>query len=322
VIRPFSFRDVGMLRQLESQGAAFDLRRWLLGAPSSTLSALAGYLTQYHMGTVTCVQDGRGRRGAGLRGFVQAWPRWNHAEWDLAYMSPALDYRDGAGDLWQELLSALILHGAEQNIDRIYARLTEDGESEEIFRHAGFTILTREEIFVLSRDRTPAILPKGLRRTSPDDRPGLEEFYRQVAPRLQSKIEWATPSSVVLQYPWPHSWIRDDYMWSDKGKILAHFRLLVGSRGAWLEVVVRPEHRADILPCLKYMTALPRRSHATPLYCPVPDYGVGLGWLLRTLGFEPFARQVLLVAHTIACVPVTHRLVVPGLNTQVETSIH
>ena len=311
-----------MLRQLESQGSAFDLRRWLLGAPSSTLSAVAGYLTQYHMGTVTCVQDGHGTRNAGLRGFVQAWPRWSHAEWDLAFISPALDYRDGAVELWQELLSGLILHGAQQSIDRIYARSTEDSETEEIFRQAGFTILAREEIFVLSKERAPAALPKGLRRTTPDDRHLLSEFYHQVAPRLQSKIEWATPSSVVLQYPWPHSWIRDDYVWSDKGKILAHFRLLVGSKGIWLEVVARPEYRVDTLPYLKYMIALPRDSHSTPLYCPVPDYGVGLGWLLRTLGFEPFARQVLLVAHTVACVPVTHRLIVPGMNTRVETGFH
>jgi hypothetical protein len=47
---------------------------------------------------------------------------------------------------------------------------------------------------------------------------------------------------------------------------------------------------------------------------------VGLGWLLRTLGFEPYTRQVLLVAHTVTRVSARQRLIVPGLEHSIDVS--
>jgi hypothetical protein len=57
---------------------------------------------------------------------------------------------------------------------------------------------------------------------------------------------------------------------------------------------------------------------ATPVYSPVPDYSVGLGWLFRPLGFETFTRQVLMVAHTLARVPVRRPLFIHSLEGGVD----
>jgi hypothetical protein len=320
VIRLFGLRDILMLRQLEAQGVGFDLRQLLLYSPSPVRSALVGYLTHYQLGTITCVHEGKGKGdGGNLRGFAQAWPRTDQAEWDLAFLAPALDEHRNAPDLWYRLLTYMIILGAEQGALRIYARMSEDAEAEDLFRQAGFTVLSREEIFALPREVSPAPAPKGLRWVMPQDRWALEELYRQVVPQLVQQAEgfsphWGMTHRRVLASSAP----AHEYVWTEKGQIVAYLGLCNSPRGHWLEIVVRPEYRAETLPSIKYMLTLAKCSAKQPIYCPVPDYDVGLGWLLRTLGFESYTRQVLLVAHTVARVPVRRPLIVPTLERSVN----
>jgi hypothetical protein len=78
-------------------------------------------------------------------------------------------------------------------------------------------------------------------------------------------------------------------------------------------------YRADLLPYLKYMLMVAKSAERLPVYCPVADYSVGLGWLLRTCGFESYTRQVMLAAYTMARVPIRQRVPVhPGLQSSVD----
>ena len=91
----------------------------------------------------------------------------------------------------------------------------------------------------------------------------------------------------------------EQYVWADKGRLLACLCLTKTAQGSWLDVLTRPEQRGELLPHLHYVLTRAAPSAQAPVYCPVPDYAVGLSWLLRTLGFESYTRQVLLVAHTV-----------------------
>ncbi|MBC7238813.1 MAG: hypothetical protein H5T71_01775, partial [Chloroflexi bacterium] len=50
------------------------------------------------------------------------------------------------------------------------------------------------------------------------------------------------------------------------------------------------------------------------------DYGVGLAWVRRTLGFESYHRQVLMVAHTMARARVRRPLLAARME-DISTSI-
>lgn len=225
----------------------------------------------------------------------------------------------GAGAVWRELLTHLTVLGAQHGVLRIYVRSSEDAEAEDIFRQAGYKVVAREEVYVLTKRPAPAPLPRGLRRASSRDVPGLEDLSCHALPQAVQQVRG-------LMAPWQGGWRRapwssvlaTDYVWAEKDKILAHLALRSTARGHWLEVAMRPERRADTLPHIKHMLTLAQSSASTPIYCPVPDYGVGLGWLLRTLGFESYARQVLLVVHTAPRIRVRQKIRLMGLERSVD----
>jgi hypothetical protein len=319
VFRLFDPRDVLLLRRLKPQGVAFDLRRHLLQDTSPTRDAVLGYLTAHHLGAVTCVY--RAPEEDGLNGFVQVSEDASGAAWDLAYLAPSLDYNLNACSTWCRMLGHLILLAAEYGVERICARSGEDAEAEDLFRRAGFTAVSREEVFALDQEAKPAPLPRGLRRAVPQDQWALDELYRQVVPKVVQQAEgcvprWAVPQQRVVG----QRSATEQYVWADKGRMLAYLRLTKTARGSWLEALTRPEQRGDVLPQLRYLLTRAAPSAQSPVYCPVPDHTVGLGWLLRTLGFESYTRQVLLVAHTIARVSARRRLMVSGLEHSIDVS--
>ncbi len=314
MIRPFGLRDILTIRQLVSQGMAFDLRRTILRSPSPTFSSLIGYLVDGQVGVVTFVCDDEPNSGF-ARGFLQAQPRSRNTEWDLIFISPAPDYHAKAEAIWSQLLTHLTVRAAQAGIRRIYARAVEDADTENALRQAGYTVVSREEVFVSTKPMGPAVPPKGLRRLSPQDYPAIEVLYRRVVPQLVQQAEGCCPHWCASR---PYSKLfgqkADEYVWIEKGRVIAYLGLCSSARGYWLEVVVRSEYRADVGPYIKYVLSLANGTENTPIYCSVPDYGVGLGWVLRTLGFESFARQALLVVHTVAQVRVHGGVLVRGIE--------
>lgn len=320
MFRLFDPRDVLLLRRLKPQGVAFDLRRHLLQDTSPMRDALLGYLTAHHAGRITCVFQAPEEHD-GLSGFVQVSAGAKGSEWHLAYLAPNLDYDLNAGSTWCRILGHLILLGAEHGVERICVRSAEDAEAEDLFRRTGFTVVSREEVFALDHEPKPAPQPRELRRATPQDQWALNELYRQVVPTVIQQAVGCNP-----QWTAPHRRVigprdtTEQYVWADKGRLLACLCLTKTAQGSWLDVLTRPEQRGELLPHLHYVLTRAAPSAQAPVYCPVPDYAVGLSWLLRTLGFESYTRQVLLVAHTVTRVSARRRLIVPGLEHGVDVS--
>lgn len=317
MIRPFGLRDALTIKRLEPQWVAFDLERLLLDTPSPLAAAVAGYLTRSHLGAVTCIHDGADD-SADLRGFVQAWPNPKASRWDLAFLAPSLHQHPGACDIWYRLLTYLIIYAAEQRVRRVFARTAEDGAVEDALRQAGFRAVVREEVFRLDRLQAGVGMPKGLRPLDEQDSWALGQFYGQVLPRIAQDPDSGAPYRTTRNpSTLSTSTVVGEYVWAEQGHILAYFGLLRGARGSWLEVLVRPDRRGDVLHHLRYMLGLVSGSDG-PLYCAVPDYAVGLAWLLRTLHFVPQARQVLMVAQTAVREHVRPGVLVSRLEGSVE----
>lgn len=317
MIRSFGPGDFHLVKQLQARGVAFDLRRLLLHPHTPLWSALLGYFTREQLGTINLVHHAC--LESPIYGFASVFPRRHLPYWDLAFLTPALDSQVEAINIWTKLLTHLTVLGAQRGITRIYARTTEDAETEDTLHQVGFSVVTREEIFVLVNRPSPVVAPRGLHKLQDQDSLALNNLYREVAPPLVQQAEGVAPHwSASRGRNFDVFWATKEYIWSEKSKANAYIGLCETDKCYWLEVMVRPEFRADILPLIKHVLSLTECSKAKPAYCQVPDYSVGVGWVLRALGFESYARQVMLVEHTMVRVPIRQRILVPGLEASVE----
>jgi hypothetical protein len=252
------------------------------------------------------------------RGFVSVIQRRHQPYWDLAFLAPALDSVPQAACIWTRLLSHMTVLGANAGIKRIYAQATEDPETEDVMHQAGYAVIARAEAFVLTSRLSPVMAPRGLHRVEPQDEPALDRLYREVVPPLVQQADGLKP-------PWAASMSSlgllsssRAFVWSDKTLANAYVGLQETSRVNWLDLIVRPECRAEVMPVIKHVLASSENLHGVPVYCLVSDYNIGLSWVLRALGFESYSRQVTLVEHTMVKVPLKQRALVPGLEGSIE----
>ena len=190
MIRPFGLRDIPGMRRLVARGSAFDLRKVLLQASSPLYSSLVGLATHHVFGAHSWVWHGK---HCTQRGLVQVVSRANHAEWNLVFLAPALAACQESPEIWHDLLGHVIASAARQAIRRVYAYAPQDDEVEATMHGAGFTRVTREEIFYLAQYPTPAASPSGLRRVDGRDAWALDQFYRHVVPPQVQKAEGMRP---------------------------------------------------------------------------------------------------------------------------------
>jgi len=314
VARTFALKDLWVLKHLEQRGVGFDLRNTLIRPRTPSQAAVIGYLTRHRFGAVTCVQSHAELSGPEPEGFAQVWPQDSALSWHLSYLAPSLDEHAAADQVWSILLCQLLQCAARQGVRRLFARCAEDAEIEGVLRQNGFGLVTREEVYVLTMPPPPAPAPRGLRRLDEADQWALRQLYRQAVPSLVQKAEGfgvhevRSPLQSLASAPDEH------YVWVDRGEIIAHLAMSRSRLGSWLDGVVRPDRRADALPYMHHVLAQQPCSPERPLYVSVPDYAVGLGWLLRTLGFETFARQAVMVAHTVARQSVARQALMPGIE--------
>lgn len=317
MIRLFGLRDVLGLKALQPVSVSLDLRREVLYRPAPLRSAVLGYLTRHHFGPLTWMCEGV-RGEPGIQGFAQVWPSAWREDWSLGAVAPAPDV-PGAEWVWRELLNGLVRRAAEHGRPRILARVPEDSEVEHALRAGGFLAATKEELFCLTRPLKPVASPRNLFSTRSSDAWAIGELYRQVVPRHVQEAE----ASVGHGCGTPGGYLFgaravEERIWMEEGRANAYFALSAAPLGHWLEVLVRPEHRTDILPHIRYILSRVDVAPHRPVYCSVPDYAVGVGWMLRTLSFQSLHRQVQMVMHVAARLPLRRPSMVAGLEAGVD----
>jgi hypothetical protein len=318
VIRPFGLHDITVMRQLQKQSVPLDLRRQVLYRDAPARAALIGYLTHHRLGPLTWLYDPSATPGD-PQAFAQVWSVPDRSDWTLSRMAPALDGDEAAAETWRVILHELVRQAADYGVFRIVTRVDEGSQAEQVLRSSGYVVTTRHELFRLNTVPELAAYPRPLRPALPQDDWALGELYRQVVPRAVQEAETsfshacASPRRYVLS----GEHVRE-YVWHDEERVNAYLAMSLAPRGCWLEILVQPEYRADIMPHIRQVLSDCQDGSERPVYCAVPDYAVGLGWLLRTLGFEAIGRQAHMVMHVASRVPVRRPLMVGGLEGSVD----
>ncbi|MDI7276722.1 MAG: hypothetical protein QME94_12145, partial [Anaerolineae bacterium] len=150
--RSFSVRDLALLWALRGQGITLDMQRAALCGARPLQAALCGFLPPRGTATLTYVCQEQSVNG---RGFVQvqAWPE--RQEWQIVHLAPrAESCAVPRSPSWACLLSELCVLAGQRGALRVRAGVAAESLEEEVFRQAGFTAYTREEIYRLPNPGT------------------------------------------------------------------------------------------------------------------------------------------------------------------------
>ncbi len=299
MVRPFSVRDILLIRGLQNAGVSLDLEGSVLQPRAPLWSALLSQVPLNSYGAATYVI-----RNKDQSGFVQARQGRSPAEDYLTFVAPALTWNDGIPHTWQLLLETLCQGQGERGVQRIFAKLPAEAEAEaEVFRKVGFRVYTQEHVLQLSRPTRSgsAAGPIRLRPWESRDAWGVHRLYSISAPRFVQQAEHlAGQIGESATSDWAHGNHEERYVWDQSGEVVAFLRLLEGEAGHWLHLLIHPEHteHADVLVSLG-VTRLARYA-PRPVYCAVRTYEVDLTRALKAAGFQEYRTRFLLVKQTTA----------------------
>lgn len=241
--KPFEIRDFLLVSRLQNQGMLLNLEEALTQPYRPLLAALLGFLPVQGIKVLTCVYEAR-VEDQHMVGFAQVRMRRDGSEADVVYLTPSLSATGDDITVWCRLLEKLCLEAGKQGVQRIFARLPEDGPEVEAFQQVGFTVYTREDVFRLAQKPSdlPRLENRILRRQQPADNWGLQGLYASIAPRLVQQAEnlmardWETSPGL-----WPGQPKREGYVLEDQGEIIGYLRIRQGRTGHWLEMLLHPQ---------------------------------------------------------------------------------
>ncbi len=354
MIRSFGVRDFLLVGNLQKKGICLDPEIALTRPYSPLLAALSSYFLLQEAGTSTFVLEAVDQSSPStssgrspVQGLAQMRQRRGRPEADVIYLAPSLRQpfdgvhpkrsrgaQDKAQDTtfsttdevpttWHRLLNHLCAKAGERGIQRLFARLAEDGEEREIFQQVGFSLYTREDIFRLkSLSESHRRLDRvAMRPQQAVDAWALQRLYANIAPRLVQQAEslgergWERSS-----VDWPLRTRSEGYVLEDDGEIVSYLLFSGGRIGHWMRILLHPQayDRADEI--IQHGLAFLSHYPPCPIYCSVREYEGGLRAPLQDWGFEPFGSQAILVKHTTVRIKEPARKLVPALDKRAEAA--
>lgn len=314
VVRPLGWSDLLTLRRMQPKGTTLDVRRTTFATASPLVVGALGLVLHQPIGATTLVDKVDGEVG-----IAQASPQHSGKTWDVRFLAPSIAHSPAAARIWQRLLGALGILACQHGAERLLAYVPEDAFTEDTFRGAGFEIVAREQVFVLTAPTSPAPEPTGFRKLAARDHQELRTLVTAAVPSRVSGMGEATPTrdrapkGFLASAPKEYIWVRDS-------NVGAYVGVFTGPACYWLEILVRPDLRAEIAPHLRYALSTIDCSPQSPVFCAIADHVAGTGWILRALGFEPYARQALMSSRLVSRVQVRASVVFPGLESSIDTS--
>jgi hypothetical protein len=322
MIRSFGVRDLLLAGNLQKKGTCLDPEIALTRPYSPLLAALSSYFLMQEAGTSTFILEAIDKSSR-VQGLAQMRQRRGRPEADVIYLAPSSSTTDEAPTIWHRLLSHLCTRAGERGIQRLFARLAEDGEEIETFQQVGFSLYTREDIFRLNslsefRHRLDRVV---MRPQQAVDAWALQRLYANVAPRLVRQTEslgergWERSS-----VDWPLRARSEGYVLEDDGEIVSYLLFRGGRIGHWMRILLHPQayDRADEV--IQHGLAFLSHYPPCPIYCSVRKYEGGLRAPLQDWGFEPFGSQAILVKHAAVRIKEPARKLVPALDKRAEAA--
>jgi hypothetical protein len=302
--------DLRALAELTSHGVELELERARLSSASPLADALVSRMSFGSMGAETFVLYTNGRKQRAL-GVVQARHRKNRPEADITFIAPSLEHEPDAVTTWYRLLSEVTNSLGELGIQRIYAQLPVGNGAEEVFHQAGFTVFTREDIYVLDADKAVArgranggTRTGTLRRMRKRDAWNVLKLYSAVTPRNVQHAEamLTTEGATGKLDDWWENVNGTSYVYerplAGLDACAGIVRITRGRHGSWARLHVHPDALKYADEIVQEMIVLVSKTRARPIYVGVRDYEGGVRGALETAGFRQLMERSHMVKHT------------------------
>lgn len=238
--------------------------------------------------------------GAGrLVGFAKFESVLPDQRWILTDLGAATGVYDAA-PVWEELVTRAIVSAGLNGVKRLFARVDERSEINDVLRAVGFVPYASETVFVA--DLTPRRTTASLRRQEAADTWAIHQLYNAAVPRQVQYAEAYTSHRWDLDPKRRRERISAVTGWliEEGHHVVAYARVAARGGTYVVELVFHPE-RPDVLDdlvdgSLARIAALGGRR----VYCAVRGYQAEAATILTRAGFAAVLEQNLYLKYTTA----------------------
>ncbi len=294
MVRPFTLRDLALVRRLGEQGISLHAESALADELHHLRDALTSMVVGGKYPTLIYKSEEPERVG-----FIQLMLQEEEHHAHILYLSPAVqpaadsDPVTSLGSepaVWLSLLDEAVAEVGRLGVHSLVAEVDEVGPELPLLRRAGFAVYTRQDIWRFAGDIENIHKPKIrlLPYLSSDDR-DVQLLYANTVPRLVQLVEPVPPLMNG------GGWVLRD----EQNELMAFAHVNEGSAATWLRFFIHPSAETEASEIVMSALANEAKRRQKPVYCCVRRYE---GWLptgLEDSGFEIWRSQAVLVKHTV-----------------------
>ncbi len=242
-----------------------------------------------------------------IKGLIAVRARFGADIWDVErlLLAPDAEYE---GTL-SKLLNHMLMHAAEEGVQRVFLRIREGSDSLVTARRMGFLTYTWEQVFARPMDASVAVAKPSegveVRPRRPVHHQPIFQLYTSSVPAPVRQVEGLT----LQEWRWTDGWQVSAIPWSRDVARRQDF-VAVGPEGVvgWLQV----DHLSRMLTVLVTPPEVARLligfgvrqlGPGGPYRLPLRDYQTSLEPVLEELGFVPGDRHILLARSLAIRVP-------------------
>lgn len=284
MIRPFSLRDLGLVRRLSEHGVCLDAESALTRSHHPLRGALFGLIGKSDRPTyVWRSEDGE------ATGFIQLQVVFDLSARLVFVALEPQTHGDGSVDafdldVWLPLLDEVVSAIGQRGLHSLVAEVDETGDELVVLRRAGFAIYTRQDIWILSN--RPAVASAAqLRPHQAVDDWDVEWLYANTVPPLIQLVEPSPPDHGEL------------WLLRENGELSAVVHAARNSGPTWLQIFIHPNASAQADDIVSAAVQICEQDEDFPLYCCVRRYQSWLQSALQRSGFQHFKSQAVMVKH-------------------------
>lgn len=283
MIRPFSLRDLALVRRLGEHGFCLNAESALTRSHHPLRGALFGLIGNNDSPTyVWRSDDGK------ANGFVQLQIAFElNARLLFIALDPP-DDEDGhndpySPDVWLPLLDEVTAAIGQRGLHSLVAEVDELGPELVLLRRAGFAIYTRQDIWILPHPPVGATSTQ-LQAHESSDEWDVEWLYANTVPPLIQLVEPSPPEHGAL------------WLLREEGELSAVVHFARGEAAGWLQIFIHPNAYAQVDDIVAAAVQIADPADY-PLYCCVRRYQSWLQSPLERSGFQQFKSQAVMVKH-------------------------